>query len=107
MMFNFSRRKQLPADEQHEFETFLAKFKKWKKAVNLGGVNIEEAIKAARENPWKQFKERQTEGAEPLKNSRKTLMKKNKHKLHKLTESRLKRIDERSDEISAEPNADK
>lgn len=75
--------------DRKEFYRFSRKFKQWLKDMNLKGLDQEAAIKQVKEHPWKQFKEAQLDGEEPLKNTRKQKWEKKKHFIHKLTITRL------------------
>lgn len=75
--------------ERNEFFRFSREFKNWQKDMHLDGLDKQNAIKAVKENPWKQFKETQPDGEEPAKNTRIQRFSKAKHSIRKLTNTRL------------------
>lgn len=87
---NIQDKNKVSRQERNEYYKFYRELGNWQKAMELD-TDLKKAIKQVREHPWKQFKERQADGIEPLKNKRKRAFKKTKHAIYKLTDGRLER----------------
>lgn len=77
--------------DRNEFFRFSREFRKWLKDMDLPDLNMDEALKSAKEHPWKQFKEAQPDGLEPAKNTRIQSRKKRRNSIGKLTMTRIEK----------------
>lgn len=55
-------------EELQKFNAFYGVFRKWKTQMNLLGLSGDEIKKLLHVHPWKQLKEAEGEGIEPVKN---------------------------------------
>lgn len=79
--------------EQIKYNAFYTVYKKWQEQMGLDGLKSrDEATKLLRVHPWKQLKEGEGEGIEPVKNMKTRRYWKVQHALVKLTPARFDRL---------------
>lgn len=82
-----------PNDPEHiENEKFYAVYRKWRAQMGLAGLSRDDAIKAANVHPWKQLEEGEGDGIEIVKNKTTRRTWKIQRTLHKLTPTRIDRL---------------
>lgn len=94
-------------EELTQFNRFYKVYKKWKTQMGLAGLSPDDVDKLLNIHPWKQLKEAEGTGIEPLKNSRIRRLWKKQHALIKLTPARLERLSKESESASTKPIDDK
>lgn len=79
-------------EERIKYNAFYRVYKKWKSQMNLNEISSVAAIKLLNVHPWKQIKEAEGDGIEPVKNKNTRLLWKRQHSVAKLTQSHLDRL---------------
>lgn len=78
--------------EQLNFNRFYACYKKWKQQMGLDGLMADDVSKLLNVHPWKQIKEGDIDGLEPVKNKRTRRIWKIQHSLKKLSPNKLEHL---------------
>lgn len=82
-------------DEEYlKFKRFYKVYKNWKVHNDLVGLSGDGFSRALRVHPWKQIKEGEGEGLEPVKNMKVRRYWKRQHTVEKLNPTRLKNLQE-------------
>lgn len=94
--FNFVKyNSDLRQSQRNAYFKFSREYKDWLRKMKLSGLDKKELKKVLSEHPWKQFKEKQSDGLEDIKNHKKWNKKKQKHSLRKLNETKLQKIEKK------------
>lgn len=91
---------------QLEFNRFYGIYKKWKQQMDLDGLRADDVTKLLNVNPWKQIKEGDIEGLEPVKNKITRRTWKLQHSLKKLSANKIEHLHGKESEKAKEPTTD-